>query len=59
MSADEAADDKWLADFDAVDASIDIDSVGAENSQRPHIRIVQQAEVYSGWANQWPQYWWH
>lgn len=59
MSADEAADDEWLADFDAIDASIDIDSVGAEDSQWPHIDVVHKAEVDSGWADQWPQYWWH
>jgi len=40
MSADEAADDEWLTDFDSVDASIDVDGVSAEDSEWPHVNVV-------------------
>ena len=32
VGADEATNDEWLANFDTIDSSIDIDSVGAEDS---------------------------
>jgi len=40
---DEAADDETLTYFDAVDASVDVDGVGAENGEGAHVNVVQNS----------------
>ena len=38
---DEAGNDKGLTDFDAINTSVDIDSISAENRQVAHVHVVK------------------
>ena len=45
LHENEAAYDKRLADFQAVEAGVNVDTVSAEDSEEEHIHIVHEVEV--------------
>ena len=44
---DAGSDDDALADLEAVNTGQDVDGVGAEDGQHPHVEIVEEAELYA------------
>lgn len=39
------SNDKRLASLDAIDAGINIDSIGAKNGQHSHVDVVENAQI--------------
>jgi len=45
VNHDEAADDETLAYFNAVDASMDVDGVSAEDGEGAHVDVIEDSQV--------------
>jgi len=57
MDDDEAADDDCLANLDSINASVNVDSVGAENRDISHVKIVDDAKVDVSSQNGSEKFW--
>ena len=57
MDDDEASDDDCLANLDSIDASVDVDSVGAENRDVSHVKIVDETEIDVSSQNGSEKFW--
>lgn len=61
MDDDEAADNDCLANLDSINTSVNVDSIGTENSDISHVNIVDDAKVdvssQNGSENFWHNDW--
>ena len=53
MHQNESSDHYRLADLKAIQTSINIDTVGAENSQHAHVNVVDKTEVNETRSKHW------
>lgn len=57
MDDDEAADDDSLSNLDSINTSVNIDSIGAEDCDISHVKIVDDTEIDVSSQNGSKEFW--